>query len=97
MPDTFGNSHTYRSSIGCRIIPQVFKKTLCFLSAGIQHHAVFEMFMMKTEMRDEGVKEQLADFKKVIEAFTESMRTNTGILRDVRDKVSGGDGRGGVA
>lgn len=45
----------------------------------------FEMFSHKTEMHNENVRERLADQKLVIDSVAEASRTNTGVIRDVRN------------
>ena len=48
---------------------------------------VLELFVQKAEIHDEAFKDRLQEIKLVIDSFAEANRTNTGILRDLRDKV----------
>lgn len=47
----------------------------------------FDVFLQKTEFHQSNIKDALADQGKVLSAFSESNRVNTGILRDVRDFI----------
>ncbi len=48
--------------------------------------SVFELFMQKADMHDDIIREKLTEFKLVIDSLAEANRTNTGILRDMRDR-----------
>lgn len=48
---------------------------------------VFDLFTANAKYQQELIKDQTAAQTKTIEALAESNRVNTGILRDVRDKL----------
>lgn len=47
----------------------------------------FDVFLQKTEFHQATMKEAVQKQAQVIEAFSESNRVNTGVLRDVRDYI----------
>lgn len=57
-------------------------------SAITKQAAAFDLFLQKAEFQQESLKENIRDQKAVIEALAESNRINTGILTDVRNKLS---------
>lgn len=58
------------------------------LSKSIDRQAVvFELFMQKADLHDEGFTEKFRDFKLVIDSFSDAMRQNTSIVREVREKL----------
>lgn len=48
----------------------------------------FDLFLQKAQFQQDGLKENIKDQKAVIEALAESNRINSGILTDVRNKLS---------
>lgn len=59
------------------------------LSKTIEKQAlIIELFMQKMEIHDTGLKEKLSDFKLTVDSIAEASRVNTGVLREVRDRVS---------
>lgn len=60
------------------------------LSKTIEKQAlIIELFMQKIEIHDTGLKEKMSDFKLTIDSIAEASRVNTGVLREVRDRVTG--------
>lgn len=49
----------------------------------------FDVFLQKNEFNQGNMKEALQAQVKAVEAFSESNRVNSGILRDIRDYVEG--------
>jgi len=47
----------------------------------------FDIFLQKTEFNQTTMKDTLQTHAKALEAFSESNRVNSGILRDVRDYI----------
>jgi hypothetical protein len=49
----------------------------------------FDIFLQKSEFNQANMKDSIQAQAKVLEAFSESSRVNSGILRDIRDHIEG--------
>lgn len=49
----------------------------------------FDLFLQKSEFNQTNMKDSIQAQSKVLEAFSESSRVNSGILRDIRDFIEG--------
>lgn len=57
------------------------------LSKAMERQAlVFELFMQKTDLLDKGHTDRLHEFKLVIDSIADAMRTNTAMVREIRDR-----------